>query len=201
MPSVVAAEPESGRMLVREFAGEPLPDSKSVEQWIAAYGALGRVQRELVPLTSELEALEVPVRDLEAIQAEIPALLGDERRMRAGMDSGLNETEIAALRAAEPRFVDACRRLQTGPVPLSLDHGDFWPGNIYTSSEKVTLFDWSDAAITHPFFSLVMAEDEIAESLVDEPSWSAAGDRRLSRCSGRCMRRWRSCGRCLTTRC
>jgi hypothetical protein len=27
------------------------------------------------------------------------------------------------------------------------------------------LFDWSDAALTHPFFSLVMAADEIADSL------------------------------------
>ena len=170
MPTVVAAEPESGRMLVREFPGEPLPDSKILEQWKAAYAALGRVQRELVALVPELEALDVPVRDLEAIQDELTALLGDERKMRAGMEGGLTEAEIAALRAAEPRLIEACLRLQTGPVPLSLDHGDFWPGNIHTSDEKITLFDWSDASITHPFFSLVMAEDEIAGGLSDEPA-------------------------------
>ena len=181
MPTVVAAEPESGRMLVREFPGGPVAGFQNpgtVESCVCgAWESPARVGRT-VPL---LEALDVPVRDLEAIQDELTALLGDERKMRAGMEGGLTEAEIAALRAAEPRLIEACLRLQTGPVPLSLDHGDFWPGNIYTSDEKITLFDWSDASITHPFFSLVMAEDEIAGGLSDEPAGAPAGDRRLSR--------------------
>lgn len=169
---VVAADAGTGRFIVREYAGIPLSESRDIEQWIAAYSALGRVQRELADALPELRSLGVPFRDLDVIAVEIPAMLADRRRMRQGMEQGLSDVEIATLQSAESRLIEACRRLAEGSLPLSLDHGDFWPGNIYVSRERITLFDWSDATITHPFFSLVMAADEIGDTLKDQPGAS-----------------------------
>ncbi len=165
MPRLVAVDADKGWMLLHEFEGQPLSESGDVEHWIAAYAAHGRSQRALVGAVPELRQLGVPWRGLDLIGQEIPAILADGRRMRAGLDGGLSADEIATLREAGPALRAACARLAAGPIPISLDHGDFWPGNAFVSSTRVTLFDWSDATLSHPFFSLVMAVDEIEAEL------------------------------------
>ncbi|CAN5691280.1 hypothetical protein BH23CHL2_BH23CHL2_12810 [soil metagenome] len=169
MPDVVAAAPDLGRMLIREFPGKPLPDSADPTLWARAYETLGRVQRELTGSIDQLRTLGVPHRGPEVLIDRIPGLLRDDRLMRLGLEGGLTGAEAESLRLAEHRLIAACARLAASPVPLSLDHGDFWPGNIYADQGSVTLFDWSDATLTHPFFSLVMAADEIAECLGGVP--------------------------------
>jgi hypothetical protein len=169
MPEVIKADGKAGRLLVNEFSGEPLPDSRDPARWCRAYAALGRVQRSLAQSAPSLVKLGVPFRPIETILNEMPELLVDVRRMRLGLDGGISDAEFEVLNQSQPLLQAACRRLIEGPIPLSLDHGDFWPGNMFADDNSVTLFDWSDAAITHPFFSLVMARDEIAESLKASP--------------------------------
>ncbi|MEZ4520229.1 MAG: aminoglycoside phosphotransferase family protein [Thermomicrobiales bacterium] len=169
MPDVIAIDPSSGMMLTGEFHGRPLSETDDLACWRRAYASLGHVQRQLSGSIEDLREVGVPVRDLDSLRIQIPALLRDRRRMRIGMDRGITEREAGRLLAAEPRLIEVCSRLASGPIPLSLDHGDFWPGNIYSGPDRVTLFDWSDATITHPFFSLVMARDEIEAALNSVP--------------------------------
>jgi aminoglycoside phosphotransferase (APT) family kinase protein len=50
---------------------------------------------------------------------------------------------------------EARRRLAHFDIPLSVDHGDFWPSNVFVTRARSTIIDWTDAAIGHPFFSLL----------------------------------------------
>lgn len=165
MPEILKAERSTGRMLIREFTGDALPTSRDLDLWKRSYAELGRVQRILVSQVGAIAELGVPCRPIDAILTLLPELIADGRLMCLGMDGGLSEHEFTILRRSQPVLEEACRRLIEGPIPLSLDHGDFWPGNIFASDHRITLFDWSDSAITHPFFSLVMAADEIEEHL------------------------------------
>ncbi|HET7072010.1 MAG TPA: phosphotransferase [Nocardioides sp.] len=51
-------------------------------------------------------------------------------------------------------MVDSCRRLDAiGPGP-TLVHGDFHPWNITFGPDATRVFDWTDAAVSHPFVDL-----------------------------------------------
>jgi Ser/Thr protein kinase RdoA (MazF antagonist) len=57
--------------------------------------------------------------------------------------------------AAAPAMADACLTLdRIGPGP-SLVHGDFHPWNVAAGHAGTRIFDWTDAAVGHPFLDLV----------------------------------------------
>jgi aminoglycoside phosphotransferase (APT) family kinase protein len=43
--------------------------------------------------------------------------------------------------------------LASGPIPPALEHGDLHDGNIFASGR---IYDWGDASLTHPFFTLIL---------------------------------------------
>jgi hypothetical protein len=54
-----------------------------------------------------------------------------------------------------PRLHTACEALGGYNIPLSLEHGDLWTGQIIIRPEGGYIYtDWSDSAITCPLFSL-----------------------------------------------
>ena len=54
-------------------------------------------------------------------------------------------------------------------VPQTLVHGDFWSQNVVVTDERYVYFDWSDAAIAHPFFDVVLFLQDIEQELPDVP--------------------------------
>jgi len=50
---------------------------------------------------------------------------------------------------------EAQRRLDHYELPRTIDHGDFWPSNVFVTRARGKIIDWTDAGIGHPFFSLV----------------------------------------------
>ena len=79
-------------------------------------------------------------------------------------------------------MVESCRRLEEiGPGP-TLVHGDFHPWNVAFGAGTTRVFDWTDAAVSHPFVDLatyVFRTDDLAvrRRLVDAyvDAWSTAG--------------------------
>jgi aminoglycoside phosphotransferase (APT) family kinase protein len=58
------------------------------------------------------------------------------------------------MHAAVPELASACRRLeQIGPAP-TLVHGDLHPWNVALGAGGPLVYDWSDAAVSHPFVDL-----------------------------------------------
>jgi Ser/Thr protein kinase RdoA (MazF antagonist) len=53
-----------------------------------------------------------------------------------------------------PRFAQICKELAAFGIPETLNHGDFHDGNVLLRDGRITLFDWGDACVTHPFVSL-----------------------------------------------
>jgi Ser/Thr protein kinase RdoA (MazF antagonist) len=88
--------------------------------------------------------------------------LTDTPAMRLDLPDGLTTGQYAALRGLAPAFAAMCARLAEGPVPESLDHNDFHDGNILVRDGRYSFFDWGDACVTHPFFSMVVTLRSIA---------------------------------------
>ncbi|GGS29660.1 phosphotransferase [Deinococcus knuensis] len=117
----------------------------------AALRQLARVQRAARPLLPELK---LRGRGPAYLLARLDALLSDaslHADEHGPHPDALTPAEAATLRARRPELEAALERLRVSPIPLTLGHGDLHGGNVTTRGEQVTLLDWSDASLTHPF--------------------------------------------------
>jgi hypothetical protein len=110
---------------------------------------MAELQRLWTGHTDELVAVGAQVRPLAALAAWVGSLRADE----AWLDR-LDPRTRTAWQAAVPELVDACGRLDDlGPSP-TLVHGDLHPWNVAVDGGAVRVFDWTDAAVSHPFVDL-----------------------------------------------
>jgi Ser/Thr protein kinase RdoA (MazF antagonist) len=69
--------------------------------------------------------------------------------------AGLGKALAVAYAGAMPRLTDACAQLESLGLGVSVVHGDFHPWNVAAHDNGCVVFDWSDAAIGHPFMDLI----------------------------------------------
>ncbi|MER8044420.1 aminoglycoside phosphotransferase family protein [Streptomyces sp. NPDC094032] len=117
--------------------------------WEEALGQYAAMQRVLTPYAERLTALGVP----GAGHADLPSLFDTlvEDNPRLGPDTR------RALREGRPRLADWCAELAATGIPDSLDHSDLHEAQLFAPAPgRYTFFDWGDAAVAHPFTSLLV---------------------------------------------
>ncbi|GGL02038.1 phosphotransferase family protein [Deinococcus radiotolerans] len=143
-PPVLAADERRGFLLL-DACGDAGGDPEAVLRQLA------QVQRATLHLLPDLHLRE---RGPTYLLGQLDALLSDES-LHAGEGgphaNALTPAEATALRARRPELEAALDRLRASPLPLTLGHGDLHGGNVTTQAGQVTLLDWSDASLTHPF--------------------------------------------------
>lgn len=70
---------------------------------------------------------------------------------------GLNNWEIEILQKLSPEVQILCEQLSTYGIPETIEHADFQDNNILIQGNHITISDWGDTCISHPFFSLASA--------------------------------------------
>jgi len=88
---------------------------------------------------------------------KLPILYNEIIEQEALLKSdGLTQEEFKILHALRSDFASMCDLLQSYPTAATLDHCDFHHGNILMdpNTETMTVIDWAETVITHPFFSL-----------------------------------------------
>jgi ADP-ribose pyrophosphatase YjhB (NUDIX family) len=154
LPPVLAVDAERRFVLMEAFAGEPLAAPENLGAWTAAAQAYGELQRECLEAVDELRALGCAVATAASLAEPLAQLLEDRAALLAGEPAGLGDDQIAALRALVPELTAAAAALDAGPLPLALDHGDLWPGNVLVGPGGCAFVDWEDVRVAHPFLSL-----------------------------------------------
>jgi Phosphotransferase enzyme family len=153
VPRVIATEPERRWLLLAACTGRPLGEVTDVALWERAVARYARLQAACVPRVRELGALSCTLRSLEALAKAIGPLSSDTAALRPGEPDGLSGAEFARLQALVPVLRRRCERLTACRIPLTLEHGDLWPGNFLVDQSTCVIIDWEDVAIAHPFFS------------------------------------------------
>jgi hypothetical protein len=148
VPEVIAVDSAQGWMLMRDLAAAELGDQEE-SLWHEGLVAQARIQRSWLGRTDELVGCGVPVRSLTDLAAQVEAMAEDPVLLkRASHD--LRERFLVTA----PTLVESCLRLdRLGPGP-TLVHGDFHPWNVTSGPNATRVFDWTDAAISHPFVDL-----------------------------------------------
>ena len=157
MPELVAVDTTQGWMLMRD-GGEPLRASirptKDIAPWTPVILLFSEVQIGLTEHVLELLALGIPDWRLAHLPKLYTNLLADTESLLLDKPGGLTSEEFQRVQELRPRFAQICNELAAFGIPETLNHGDFHDGNVLVKNGRVTLFDWGDGCVTHPFVSL-----------------------------------------------
>jgi len=182
MPEVLAVDERQGWLLMCDL-GAPALGEQEESLWCQGIVTHAALQQSMLSRTDELVRLGLPVRSLAGLAAWVEELSADTA-LPERMPDELRERWLAMSRD----LVESCLRLDAiGPGP-SLVHGDFHPWNVVHDRGRTRLFDWSDAAVSHPFVDLATyvfrtRDISVRRDLVDAyvAAWSTGGSDELLR--------------------
>lgn len=113
--------------------------------------ACADIQQQMIQSVDALLALGLPDWRLRCLPQLYNSLLSHETWL---LNDGLSISELNNLSKLQPQFSDLCEQLASYQIPETIEHCDFQDNNLLLAGEHVTINDWADAVITHPFFSL-----------------------------------------------
>ncbi|MFD7155790.1 aminoglycoside phosphotransferase family protein [Kribbella sp. NPDC059898] len=149
IPAPIAID-EARRWLLLADLGTPLGEETDVALWIDAVRNHARLQRSYVAEPELLLDYSCADRRLAVLDSELDRLLEPNKLTRR-----LASAELAKLPDRAKQLREAITELADIGVPETLLHGDLHPRNLAVRDGKVLAFDWTDAALAHPFLDLV----------------------------------------------
>ncbi|NYE96031.1 hypothetical protein FHU41_002281 [Psychromicrobium silvestre] len=161
----IAIEESHGWLLSPDYGQTliSLGEQKSLARLPEALRDYALLQQKL--LGQELPAPKrAPAQAVEYFSAAVRSL----QELPAEHPLRFTTPEAEAAQGNLPTVERAADRLNASDIPLSLDHNDFHPNNIFLPrpGEKVgRLLDFGDAVVAHPFCSLGRPIREYGESL------------------------------------
>jgi hypothetical protein len=147
----LAVDEDRGWLLMPSAGTEQLSSIVDIDSWIAAIKRYAVIQRTLAPHARRLLALGLPDQRVPVLQAHLDDLLSASSLR----ESGLNQAEIDDLSAHTSMLATLLAELAALPIPATIEHGDFWPGQIIIDSGAATIIDWSDSSLAHPFLACI----------------------------------------------
>jgi len=153
-PQVVANDSRRRWLLMRAAGGVNLEMTTDLAAWQRGVAGYARLQVDSLAHLDALRACGCETLSLEKLAAHMDGLLADTPAFLAGEPEGLSAEEIARLRNLRPELLRRCAAVSSGPIAVTLDHGDLWPANVLVDDTRCTVIDWEDARIAHPFLSL-----------------------------------------------
>lgn len=156
VPEPVAADRERGLLALADV-GPEIGWRAPVEVWEEVVRAFARLQLASLPHVPELLAAGCRDRSLGWLAGQLPVWF------EAGTVGRFAPAAVAArLEAAVPRLVALCAELAAHGLPTTLVHGDMHLANVARGPRGLVFFDWTDAAVGHPFLDLI-AVDQLGE--------------------------------------
>lgn len=149
IPTVVASHDAHHWLLLRDFGGTLLGDSKNVADWERAMRDFAALQ---VAMSGQIEALfQCDAMDyrLEVLPEKLAVLLADEELLKPNQ---ITAEEIERVHSLVPRINAMIEEMKGYNLPATIVHGDFHPWNIAVKEDRTIFFDWKDAAVGHPFY-------------------------------------------------
>ncbi|MEU9505440.1 phosphotransferase [Micromonospora sp. NPDC048170] len=152
--------PDGGQTL-RDASGG---DRSLLTRWERVLSEYADLQRAVAPRAGELLALGVPDHRPEALPELFEALLDDEEALLFGAEDGLTVEAYERLRAHRAGFAEDCRRLAGSGVAPTIQHDDLHDGNVFVAGDGYRFFDWGDASVAHPFGTLLVTLNSVADA-------------------------------------
>ncbi len=175
VPPVLAVDVPQRWMLLRGAAGRPLGDTGDLAVWERAAAAYGRFQLAAASSVDALAGVGCPTLTAGQLQEDVLEVLASDEAMQAGRPGGLEPEQVSRLRTLKPQLLAATTSLHSSALPVSVDHEDLWPENVFSAEDGCQVVDWEDARIAHPFLSLfpLLAGARMQNTFADHAAASA----------------------------
>lgn len=158
VPEVVMADTQRNWLLLRD-GGQTLRSVTRADgdmtRWEEMVRHLARLQIQVVPQQERLLATGTFDRRLHMLPQLYTQALENTPLLLIG-EGGLREGELEQLHAFAPQVREMCEKLATYRIPETLHHDDLGASNILVNGERYLFFDWSESAVAHPFFTLMI---------------------------------------------
>lgn len=159
MPDLLAADEDAGWMLLRDM-GDTLRSTvhqvSDLAQWDEILRLYATIQMEMADRTELLLQAGALDRRLTTLPAQLAALLADDDAVQLNLPEGLSVGQRERLRLVLPTTEALCQELASYGISETIHHEDFHDANVFLNAGKVTLSDWAESGISHPFCSLLV---------------------------------------------
>jgi hypothetical protein len=154
-------QPDGGQTLRQRLQGKA--DFKIWQRLLRDYAKL---QIAAAQWQSEIRACGVPVYGIDTLIQAYTEILTDPDLVLIGEgEDFLTADQYQQLLALTPKVQELFTELDRYEIPLSIEHGDFHDANIFVQDDHYYFFDWGDASLTHPFFTLLIPFRHLADKL------------------------------------
>lgn len=181
MPELLAADVDRGWLLMRD-GGEPLRGivraDRDLGHWQRVLAVYAELQIALADRADDMLSLGALDHRLATLADRIEVLLEDPDGLLLGEPEGFSFEETDQLRALVPAIRRDCTELASLGIPETLWHDDFHDANILVRDGRYTFFDWGEAGVAHPFFTMNVTLRSIAWSLELDPDGPELADLR-----------------------
>ena len=172
MPTIAALNEKRRWMLMPDFGGRRLT-KLPLKHWTQSLQLFAQIQLDTASELRRWRKLGCRVVNPEQLPAVSERLFSDAEGHTLMRISGCTREELSALRRLGETVRRWCAELAGYAIPLSLVHEDLRERNLRLRNKTYIYFDWSDAVITHPFFSAVrfldfVRPEEVPKSLTPE---------------------------------
>jgi len=148
VPLPLAVHPEHGWMLLDNF-GDPPEGELPLDEQARLMQDFAQLQIDSSEKIDLLLAAGCKDRRLDIMISQSEPLLHDEIVL-----GPLNPEERDEIQVLGPRLRERITELVSLRIPYTILHGDLHAGNIVAQGDSFLYFDWTDAAISHPFFDV-----------------------------------------------
>lgn len=172
VPELIMIDHENQWYIMEEMHGPLLGNSKQLYHWRQALYKLIEIQKKSVLNLRLLKDMKLPERPITTIVKQY-LKLSLEQIYQTGY---LKEDLYNELLNEVPNIIKKCNRIEKTNVPSTIEHGDFFGGNVIIHNNEPIIYDWSDSTLSHPFLSIIVLLDEVrnlftyveANQLLDE---------------------------------
>jgi hypothetical protein len=164
VPKLVATDLERGWMLMGDGGvrlREVIARERVLGRWLEVLPRYADLQIDLGEHARELVGLGAPDRRLATLALQYEELLNH------GVE-GLEDGELRRLRSLAPRVATMCAELAAYMIPETIQHDDLHDGQVFVRDGRYLFFDWGDACVSHPFFSMAVTLEGVLSWGLDD---------------------------------
>lgn len=172
VPEIVQVEPNKNWYLMREIQGSLLGKTEKIACWRQAIEQLAVMQKQSTFHIDELRKRSCPVRPVAKViksyvKSSLDGLYGSHQ---------ISRETYQKLNSSIPTIINICDKVEKSNIPLALEHGDFFGGNIIVQKGQPVIYDWSDCTLSHPFLSIMVILKEVEQLFSVEVAQSLLND-------------------------
>jgi hypothetical protein len=163
VPTLLAADLERGWMLQGDGGTrlrEILEQTGDFDVWEEVLPLYAELQIDVAADRERLLAAGVPDRLLASLPGQFEEVLTDPAALETFI-----EDERRRLAALAPRIEADCDELAEYGLPETIQHDDLHDGQVFVRDGRFLFFDWGDACVSHPFYTLVVTLAVLAHRL------------------------------------